>query len=403
METFNAKFLQDAQALGEELSTWRRDLHRHPELGFELTYTKAYVKDRLTEMGYEPIDCGKSGVVALAGKRGGKTILIRGDMDALPIEEQADVPYRSEHEGKMHACGHDMHTAMMLGAAKLLKQYEDQLEGQVKLMFQPAEETLGGAKDMIEAGVLENPKVDAALMIHVMTDTPVPTGALFIPEGGTGTVSNDRFRITVKGKGGHGAMPQLSIDPITAAAHIHINLQEIHARELVPGEFLVITPGIFQAGIAANIIADTAMLEGTIRTKAAETAAFAKKRITEIAQGTAQTFRAEAEVEFSEHCPAMIADNALAVAARSYLTELLGQSVFPPHTSSTNKIGSASEDFAFVSERVPTIGCFLSVGCISDGYVYPQHHPKAVFDDSVLSQGTAAYAYFAYRWLKDNH
>lgn len=403
MEEFNAKFLQDARALGEELASWRRDLHRHPELSFDLTYTKAFVKERLTEMGCEPVDCGRSGVVVVLGKGGGKTVLIRGDMDALPIQEQADVPYRSEHDGKMHACGHDMHTAMLLGAAKLLKRYEDRLEGQVKLMFQPAEETLGGAKDMVANGVLENPKVDAAMMIHVVTGTPVPKGALMIPEGGTGSASNDHFIIRVKGKGGHGAMPQLSVDPITAAAHIHIALQEIHARELTPSEFLVITPGIFHAGTASNIIPDTALLEGTIRASADETSAFAMKRLKEIAENTAKVFRAEAEVEFVDHCPAMIADGELSKAARSYLTELLGQAVLPPLTGNASKIGGGSEDFAFVSEKVPTIGLILGAGCSNDGYTYPQHHPKAVFDDSVLTQGTAAYAYFALRWLKDNH
>lgn len=402
MEEFNAKFLQDARALSEELIKWRRDLHRHPELSFDLTYTKAYVKERLAEMGCEPVDCGKSGVVVVLGKGGGKTVLIRGDMDALPVQEEADVPYRSEHDGKMHACGHDMHTAMLLGAAKLLKQYEDRLEGQVKLMFQPAEETLGGARDMIANGVLENPKVDAALMLHVVTGTPIPKGALMIPEGGTGSASNDRFIIRVKGKGGHGAMPQLSIDPITAAAHIHLNLQEIHARELTPGEFLVITPGIFQAGTASNIIADTALIEGTIRASAEETSSFAMKRLREIAENTAKAFRAEAEVEFVDHCPAMIADGGLSKAARDYLTELLGQAVLPPLTGNVNKVGGGSEDFAFVSERVPTISLLLGAGCSSDGCTYPQHHPKALFDDTVLSQGTAAYAYFALRWLKDN-
>ena len=154
MEAMNLQLLQSAQAIQDELAAWRRELHRHPELGFDLTFTKAFVKERLVEMGCEPQDCGKAGVVVLLGKPGGKTILLRGDMDALPIQEQADVPYKSEIPGQMHACGHDMHATMMLGAAKLLKQYEDKLEGQVKLMFQPAEEPLAGAQDMVENGVL---------------------------------------------------------------------------------------------------------------------------------------------------------------------------------------------------------------------------------------------------------
>lgn len=401
MEGYEVQFLQEAQALQGELETWRRELHRHPELGFDLTFTKAFVKARLEEMGYEPVECGKAGLTVTAGKPAKKTLLIRGDMDALPIQEEADVPYRSENPGKMHACGHDMHTAMMLGAAKLLKQHEGELAGQVKLMYQPAEEIMAGSQDMIEAGVLEG--VDAALMLHVMTGTPIPRGCIMIPEGGTGSASSDFFTITVKGKGGHGAMPQLSIDPITAAAHIHLALQAIHARELTPGDFLVITPGIFQAGKAANVIPDTAMMQGTIRTGDVAMVDFAKKRITEIAEATAKAFRAEATVEFSGSCPPMIADYDMSAAARTYLTELLPRNVLPPLTGNGNKIGGGSEDFAFVSVRVPTIGLFLSTGGTGDGCQYPQHHPKAVFDDSVLHLGAAAYSYFAIRWLADQN
>ena len=397
----NVQFLQDAQALQGELEAWRRELHQHPELGFDLSFTKTFVKARLEEMGYQPVECGKAGLVVLAGKSAKKSVLIRGDMDALPIQEEADVPYCSLTPGKMHACGHDMHTAMMLGAAKLLKQHENELAGQVKLMYQPAEEIMSGAKDMVESGVLEG--IDAALMMHVMTGTPIPKGCIMIPDGGTGSASSDFFRITVKGKGGHGAMPQLSIDPITALAHIHLALQEIHARELTPGDFLVITPGMFQAGNAANVIPDTAFLEGTIRTGDEEVVEFAKKRIREIAEATAQAFRTEAVVEFKDHCPPMIADGDMSAAARKYLTELLPQNVLPPITGNGNKIGGGSEDFAFVSIKVPTIGLFLSTGGTGEGYQYPQHHPKAVFDDSVLHLGAAAYAWFALRWLEENN
>lgn len=394
---------QEAQALQEQLVAWRRRLHQVPETGLVLPETAGLVKGWLTEMGLSWREYpGHSGLTVRFGNGKGRTVALRADMDGLAIQEETQLPFASSN-GNMHACGHDAHTAMLLGAAKLLKRYEDRLEGQVKLMFQPAEETLGGAKDMVANGVLENPKVDAAMMIHVVTGTPVPKGALMIPEGGTGSASNDHFIIRVKGKGGHGAMPQLSVDPITAAAHIHIALQEIHARELTPSEFLVITPGIFHAGTASNIIPDTALLEGTIRASADETSAFAMKRLKEIAENTAKVFRAEAEVEFVDHCPAMIADGELSKAARSYLTELLGQAVLPPLTGNASKIGGGSEDFAFVSEKVPTIGLILGAGCSNDGYTYPQHHPKAVFDDSVLTQGTAAYAYFALRWLKDNH
>ncbi len=392
-------FLEAAQAMEAEMTAWRRELHQHPELGFDLTFTREFVKTRLEEMGCEPVPCGE-GFTVLLGKSGGKTILLRGDMDALPVGEEADVPYKSQCPGRMHACGHDMHTAMLLGAAKLLKDNESLLEGQVKLMFQPAEEILAGSSNMIDHGVLENPHVDGALMIHVTTGVPIPKGTLMIPEGGTGSASSDHFRITVKGKGGHGAMPNLSVDPITAMAHIHLALQEIHAREITPGDFLVITPGMFQAGNASNVIPDTAMMEGTIRAGSVEMVDFAKKRMTEIAEGTAKVFRAEARVDFLASCPPMIADNEMSDSARRYLTELLGQAVLPPMGGS--KIGGGSEDFAFVSVKVPTVGLFLGAGNANEGFLYPQHHPKARFDDSVLYIGTASYAYFAYRWLAEH-
>lgn len=401
MEELNTLFLNAAEELQDELVAWRRELHRHPELGFDLPFTKEFVRQKLTEMGCAPVECGKAGLVVVLGKPGGKTILLRGDMDALPIQEQADVDYRSETDGKMHACGHDMHTAMMLGAAKLLKKYEDKLEGQVKLMYQPAEEIISGAHDMVQNGVLENPHVDAAMMMHVMTGLPIPMGCFMIPDGGMGSASSDEFHIVVKGKGGHGAMPNLTVDPINVMAHIHIALQELHARELTPGDFLVITPGMLRAGDASNVIPDTAEMKGTIRTADVKVADFAKKRLKEIAEATASMFRATAEVTFAKNCPPMIADDAMSKAARKYLTEILGQAILPPVTAES-KVGGGSEDFAFVSVEVPTIGVFLGAGDASKGYTYPQHHPKAVFNDTYLYRGTAAYAYFAMRWLQEN-
>lgn len=394
------EILTEARSVQDELVTWRRALHRRPEIGFELNETKAFVKDKLMEMGCEPKDCGKCGLAVVLGKPEGKTLLLRADMDALPVTEEAEVPYASEIEGRMHGCGHDLHTAMLLGAAKLLKAHESELSGQVKLMFQPAEEIFGGAADMIRSGVLEDPKVDAGVMIHVTTGVPLPSGCIMIQEGGTTSSSSDEFHITVRGKGGHGAMPQLSIDPINVMAHIHLALQEIHAREIEPDEFLVITPGIFRAGTASNIIPDTAEMYGTIRTGDVKMIEFAKKRICEISESVAKTFRAEAEVEFSKPCPPMGADEEMADAARTYLTELFSEAVLPAQKD-PKKVSGGSEDFAFVSREIPTIALYLSAGNSHEGYVYPQHHPKARFDDSVLYCGTAAFVYFALRWLQD--
>ena len=395
--------LQEAKQLQPELLQCRRTIHRHPETGFDLQETKALVKRHLTEMGYTPQECGKCGLVALAGgKKKGRTILIRADMDALPIEEEAEVAYRSETPGRMHGCGHDMHTAMLLGAARLLKAHEDELAGTVKLMFQPAEELFQGADDMIGAGVLENPHVDAAVMIHVVPGLPLPSGIVLVPGAGTGMASCQQYRIVVKGKGGHGAMPHVSVDPITAAAHIHLALQEINSRELGPDEFGVFTTGMFRAGDASNIIPDTAEMRGTIRTADLAVNEKIKTRIREIAQGVGGAMRTEVTVDFFDFCPPMLADGALSECGLGYMKELLGDGAMSMAALGGPKVGGGSEDFAFVSCKVPTVGMFLSAGSPKEGYAYSQHHPKVTFDDSILYRGSAAYAYFAARWLEEH-
>ena len=394
--------LNEAKVLEPQLQTWRRTLHRHPEVGFDLPQTKALVKQALTEMGYAPQDCGKAGVIALAGgKKPGKTLLLRGDMDALPIQEQSGEEFSSEIPGRMHGCGHDMHTAMMLGAAKLLKAHEDEIEGMVKLEFQPAEEIFQGSPDMIANGLLEDPKVDAAVMFHVLAGMPLPAGTVLVPGGGITMASCEQYHITVHGKGGHGSTPHACVDPITAAAHIHIALQEINSRELDPNAFGVLTTGCFKAGAASNVIPDTAEMFGTIRTTDPDnkTGELIRKRMTEIAQGVALAFRCTAEVEFSDYCPCMVVDKALAADALTYMTDLLGAGAMDMTPLTGGKAGGGSEDFAFVSHEVPTVSMFLSAGNSKDGYLYGQHHPKVRFDDSILYEGSAAYSYFALRWL----
>ena len=230
------QLLKEANNYQEKIREERRYLHQHPETGFGLTETKAFVKKELQDMGYEPVECGKAGLIVLAGgKKEGKVFMIRGDMDALPIEEKADVEFASTN-GNMHACGHDMHTAMMLGAARLLKEHEEEIPGTVKLMFQPAEEIFEGSHDMIEAGLLENPSVDAAMMIHVMAGMPFPAGTVVVSSPGVSAPAADIFEIKIKGKGCHGSMPNAGIDPLNAAAHLLIALQEINTRELGLGE-----------------------------------------------------------------------------------------------------------------------------------------------------------------------
>lgn len=397
------QILREAKALQEEIKSHRLWLHTHAETGFDLTETKPYVKSALMKMGYTVQECGKAGLVTTVGKRGGKVILLRADMDALPIAEEADVDFACQN-GRMHACGHDMHTAMLLGAAKLLKAHESELDGMVKLMFQPAEEIFEGSKDMIASGVLENPRPDAALMIHVAAGMPLPAGTVVVSAPGVSAPAADYFTIRVHGKGCHGSAPQNGIDPLTAAAHILIALQEIHARELSASDEAVLTIGTFHAGEAGNVIPDTATMGGTIRTYDEKTRAYLKERITAIAKNVAEAFRAGAEVGFGSGCPTLVNDKGLSETVTGYLKDLLGANrAFTTAELSGGKParGGGSEDFAYVSHEVPSLMLALAAGEPSKGYVYPQHHPKVKFDESVLSTGAAVFVDCALQYLRE--
>ena len=258
---------------------------------------------------------------------------------------------------------------------------------------------------MIANGLLENPSVDAAVMFHVLGGMPIPAGVVLVPAcGGITMASCEQYHIIVHGKGGHGSMPEKCIDPITAAAHIHIALQEINSRELDPAGFGVFTTGRFEAGKASNVIPDTADMWGTIRTVDPEqkVSALIHQRMTEIAQGVATAYRCTAEVEFSDYCPCMVVDTPLAGNALTYMTELLGKGAMDMTPLTGGKPGGGSEDFAFVSHEVPTVSMFLAAGNAKEGYTYGQHHPKVRFDDSILYRGTAAYTYMALRWLAEH-
>lgn len=397
------QILQEAAALQEEIKAHRLWLHTHAETGFDLTETKPYVKSTLTEMGYTVQECGKAGLVTTVGKPGGKVLLLRADMDALPIAEEADVDFACQN-GRMHACGHDMHTAMLLGAAKILKAHESELGGTVKLMFQPAEEIFEGSKDMIASGVLENPRPDAALMIHVAAGMPLPAGTVVVSAPGVSAPAADYFTIRVHGKGCHGSAPQNGIDPLTAAAHILIALQEIHARELSASDEAVLTIGTFHAGEAGNVIPDTATMGGTIRTYDEKTRAYLKERMTAIAKNVAEAFRASAEVSFGSGCPTLINDKDLSEKVTGYLKDLLGANrAFTTAELNGGKParGGGSEDFAYVSHEVPSLMLALAAGEPSKGYVYPQHHPKVKFDERVLSTGAAVFVDCAINYLRE--
>ncbi len=394
--------LQEAEAIQSELIEHRHQLHEHAEVEFQTNFTRTYVEKVLEEIGYDPVCCGTSGLVATVGKGVSKqTFLLRADMDALPIQEETNLPFTCPH-GAMHACGHDMHTAMLLGAAKILKTHEAEIPGTIKLMFQSAEEVFEGAKDMIEHQVLENPSVDAALMIHVMTGVPIPAGTVIVSSPGVSAPAADYFTIEVQGKGCHGSTPHLGVDAITIAAHILLGLQELSARECQVTDHAVLTVGTISGGTAPNAIADSAILKGTLRTYDEDVRGMLKNRIREIAAGIASTYRGEATVTFPSGCPTLYNNEVLSDSAYRCTKGLLGENrVFTSAalSSGNRSVGGGSEDFAYISQKVPSIMLALSAGEPKDGHIHPLHHPKTTFDESVLSVGAAVYAANALEWF----
>lgn len=387
--------LKEANELQTELTAWRRQLHAEPETGFDLHKTLPFVEESLHSMGLRPRRCGRAGLTVTLGRREGKCILLRADMDALPLREESGLSFASSN-GAMHACGHDLHTAMLLGAAKLLTAHEAELRGCVKLMFQPAEETFEGAKDMIAGGVLEEPKVDAAVMLHVLGGMPLPVGTVIVCAPGVSAPAADYFEITVRGKGCHGSAPQQGVDALTAAAHILLGLQELNARELGADEAAVLTVGTLSGGTAGNIIADSARMEGTLRTYDEAVRARLKERMEEIAVGLAAAYRARAEVRFGTGCPTLVNDETLCAAALRHGRALLGEQAVRSAAELRGR-GGGSEDFAYISHKVPAVMLSLAAGG-----QYPQHHPAVTFDETVLSVGAALYAKLALGWLAEN-
>ncbi len=396
-------FFNDANSIENELTENRRFLHSHAETGFELTETVAFVKEKLNEIGCECTDCGKSGVVALIGDgESDKVFLLRADMDGLPIKEKSDLGYACD-TGNMHACGHDMHTAMLLGAAKILKKHESELKGTVKLMFQPAEETLSGAKNMIENGVLKNPDVDAAMMIHILTGFPIKSGTVIVPKPGIGAPAADYFTINIQGKGCHGSTPQLGIDSLSVAARILLGLQEISARELGVADEALLTIGSLHGGTAGNVIADTAVMQGTLRAFDDKIRDKIKKRLVEISENIGNAYHAKTTVTFGSGCPTLTNNEDLAKFVEKNTKELLGEEYVLNAASfgDENTHRGGSEDFSYISKEVPTLMVAMAAGEPEKGFKYQLHHPKVTFDASVLKIGSAVMAYNAYKWLEN--
>ena len=388
-------YYERALELKDETIANRRHIHKNAETGLDLPKTKAYVMEKLTEYGLEPKDCGY-GVTATLGK-GGKVLLLRADMDALPMPEESGEEFACPTGKEAHTCGHDFHAAMLLTAAKMLIEKEDTLEGTIKFMFQPAEETFEGSKNMIENGILENPPVDAALAYHV-SPGKMPIGLFMYNDKDTMMYSVDGFKITIHGKGSHGAYPHVGVDPINIGVHIHLALQELIARESDPTHSCVLTIGQFAGGTAANIIPETAVLQGTIRTNKPEARELLVRRMKEVAEKTAAVYNGTVDIEMISEVPPLICNPKLTDEVVGYMQEL----GIPGLTPYPGISASASEDFAVIAEKVPSTFMYLSAGYLDERGQYPAHHPKAQFNEDVCPIGAACLAHCASQWLKNN-
>lgn len=381
----------------------RRKLHQIPELGIHNEETQALICAELDKMGV-PYQTNTvvhdgvrdTGVVALIqGRNTDKVIALRADVDALPVAEQNDVPYKSRYEGRMHACGHDNHCAMLLGAAKVLSQVRDQLNGSVKLFFQSGEEVITGAKLLIQGGCMENPKVTACLGMHVWTLPGCRPGAVALRPGCM-MASGNRFSITIRGEGSHGSQPALGRDPIACAAQVYTALQNITGRELPGDEPRVLSICQIHAGSAWNIIPADAFLEGTIRTTDPETQAFYIRRINEIVSGVSAALRCTGTVHWIDGTPPVMNDPAVTALAAEAAKEVLGEEYVEQDVLTS----MGNEDFAYYQELAPGAFAFLNISNDDPATHYPVHSPTFQVDESVLWHGTALHVQAAVNYLK---
>lgn len=387
-------YLERAEEIKDDLIYVRRKIHEYPELGFDLDRTIALVTEKLEEYGIEYRRLGKAGIEATIGS-GSPVILLRGDMDGLPMKEDTGLEFSSKTNAT-HSCGHDAHTSMLLMAGRLLKENEENLKGTVKLMFQPAEELLAGALDMMDNGILEDPKVDAAVAIHVFVGADNTQSGTVTMSRGQAMASADAYTIYIEGQQTHGSTPEEGVDAVIVACHIAIALQNIISREVSLFDPAVLIVGKIQGGDTVNTTPGDASLEVSFRASNEKTRAFIDKRIREISKGIAQTFRAEAVIQKDEGAPSLNNDEELIDSIFTYTQELIGdKAIIAPMIAGT-------EDFAFVSQEVPSALLRLGVGSKDEGYTIGLHSPKMVLDEDALTTGVATYAQIATRYLEEH-
>ncbi len=387
-------FYERAIELQDETVAHRRWLRKNAEVGLDMPKARAYVMEQLKACGLDPRPCGH-GVTTELGREGGRRILLRADMDALPMPEESGESFACPTSTEAHTCGHDFHAAMLLTAARMLKENEFALCGRVRFMFQPAEETFEGAKDMMANGILEG--VDGAMACHVGPGR-IPVGLFMYNSGGTMMYSVDGFRIAIHGRGAHGAYPHNSIDPINIGVHIYLALEALVAREADPDKACVLTIGNFSTGSAPNIIPDTALLQGTLRTNDNAVREKLVRRLGEVVQGTAGVYGGSATVEMISEVPPLVCDPVMTDQMAGYMKEL----PIPGLTPVPNMSASVSEDFASIAQKVPSVFMYLSAGYTDERGDAPAHNPKVRFNEDVCPVGSACLAHCTARWLEEH-
>lgn len=392
MKNFNI----EANNIKEELIEVRRTLHQYPELGFEETNTSKFIKEFLTKEGIEFKEFAGTGVCGIIkGTKEGinnKVIGLRADIDGLPMQDKKSCSYASKINGKMHACGHDGHTTILLGAAKLLNKNKDKFNGTVKLIFEPAEETTGGAKVMISEGVLKDPAVDVMCGLHV--EEVLDAGMIMVKRGTVNAASNP-FTITIKGSGGHGAYPDTAVDPIVIASHVVTSLQSIVSREIKPVNPAVVTIGSIHGGTAQNIIPSEVKLGGIIRTMTNEDREFAKRRLKEIVNGICTTFRGSAEIEIEESYPCLYNDDNMVEILEASAKNIIGSENVK--VQKNPKLGV--ESFAYFANEVPSVFYFLGIRNEEKGIIHSAHNSLFDIDEDALPIGVAIQCEVAMNYL----
>lgn len=387
-------FYGEALDIKETLVYFRREFHMHPELGYEEENTSHIIKNFLRKNEIEYYETAKTGICAVIKGNGSKTIGIRADIDALPLKDKKNCSYASKIQGKMHACGHDAHTAMLMGTAIILNKYKENLQGNIKLFFEPAEETTGGAKVMIKEGVLENPYVDGIIGLHV--DENIPSGKIGIKKRIVNAASNP-FTIKIKGKGAHGARPHDAVDPIFIGSSLILNLQSIISRELPPVEPAVITIGTFHGGTAQNIIPEEVVITGIIRTMAVEYRNYVIERFKEIVEGIVKSLRGNCIIEVEESYPCLYNDEGMCDLFLKSASKVMNKD----DIIHLNNPSMGVESFAYFAMERPSVFYYLGVRNEDKGIIHAAHSNLFDIDEDSMVLGVALHCQTASDFLND--